>query len=78
MENTVPEDRARTIRMCKRLGIWPLDRKHRERHCMCPRCFGDDPVRMREAPTSVDPGELAHLRAKRRPKAFAWEEDYAA
>ena len=76
---SAPENRALTVAVCKRLGIWPLDRTHRTvGQCACPSCFGDSPTGMREPETTVDPAELAHLRAKRRRAAFFWEEDAAA
>lgn len=77
MTCSAPENRALTVAVCKRLGIWPLDRKHRQGDCCCPSCFGDTTVQVREAPTNVDPNELTHLRAKRRQAAFPWEIDAA-
>lgn len=72
-----PENRALTAAVCKRLGIWPLDPKHRPgRQCLCAECFGDRETAFSQ-PTTVPPGELAHLRTRRRRKAFAWEEDAA-
>lgn len=77
MTVSAPENRALTVAVCKRLGIWPLDRKHRDGSCQCPACFGDNTVRMRESKSTVSPDELAHLRAKRRQACFPWEEDAA-
>lgn len=62
----VPEDRARTVGMCRRLGVWPLDHRHRDsKSCCCESCFAGKP------------DELAPLRKRRKPKAFFWEEDAA-
>lgn len=74
-----PEDRTRTIRMCKSLGIWPLDRRHRQNpHCCCERCFGDVEVGFANREATISPDQLAHLRAKKRRVALPWEEDAAA
>lgn len=69
------EDRDLTIAVCKRLGIWPLGAHRPGSRCVCPDCFGDAAG---DRPTSIPPDELAHLRTRRRRKAFAWEEDFAA
>lgn len=72
-----PENRALTAGVCRRLGIWPLDTRHRDRPgCMCSRCFGDLSTTF-TVPTSQPPDELAHLRVKRHRVALPWEEDAA-
>ena len=75
--DSVPEDRARTIRMCKRFGVWPLSIHRDHDRCVCPHCFGDQATAF-SVPTQTSPGELAHLKPRRQRKAFMWEEDYAA
>ena len=70
MQTFPPENRALTVGVCKRLGIWPLDRKHRAQgDCCCPSCFG--------GVATPPPDELSHLRAKRTRVALPWEEDAA-